>query len=59
MLLHCLKRKEKKSKNPSGVVRVVCGCNKSRFIKEQEVSGILNSLTKSFSKIPIVSPILF
>ena len=48
MLSYCLKCKEKQnSKNPSVVVYMVCGCNKSR---QKEASGILNSLTKSFSK---------
>ena len=38
----------------------VCGSKKSRFIKEQGVSGILSSLglRKTLSKIPLVDPIL-
>ena len=38
----------------------VCGTKKSRFIKEQEASGLLSSfgLKTSLSKIPILSDIL-
>ena len=30
----------------------ICSSKKSKFIKEQEASGILSSLANSFSKIP-------
>ena len=72
MLSYCLKGREKTdSKNPklvktkNGRMMVssncaVCGSKKSRFIKEQGVSGILSSLglRKTLSKIPLVDPIL-
>ena len=39
----------------------VCGIKNSQFIREQEASGILNSigLGAPLSKIPLVGPILF
>ena len=39
----------------------VCGIKKSKFIKEQESSGLLSDLgiKTPLSKIPIVGPILF
>ena len=39
----------------------VCDSKKSRFIKEQEASGLLSSLEikRHLSKIPLVGPILF
>ena len=39
----------------------VCNRKESRFMKEQEASGLLNSLglKRSLSKIPLVSSILF
>ena len=37
----------------------ICDSKKSRFIKEQKVSGITGSLAKSLSKISLVVPILF
>ena len=39
----------------------ICGSKKSRFIKKQEVSGILSSLglKKPLSKIPLFGDILF
>ena len=39
----------------------VCGIKKSKFIKEQEASGLLSDLgiKTPLSKIPIAGPILF
>ena len=71
MLSYCLKcRKNTESKNPkvlkmkNGRIMVssncaVCSSKKSRFIKKQETSGILGSLTNTLCKIPLVGPILF
>ena len=41
--------------------RAVCDSEKSKFIKVQEASGLLNSLgiKTSLSKIPLVGPLLF
>ena len=38
----------------------VCGSKKSKFIKEQEASGLLSSLgiDTTLSKIPLVGPLL-
>ena len=37
-----------------------CGSKKSRFIKEQEASGIIGSLAKTLSNVPFVGgPVLF
>ena len=73
MLSYCWKsRKNTKSKNPE-VARarkgriillskcIVCDSKKSKFIKEQEGSGLLSSLgiKTSWSKIPLVGPLLF
>ena len=73
MLSYCLKsRKDTKSKNLE-VARarkgriillskcIVCDSKKSKFIKEQEASGLLSSLgiKTSWSKIPLVGPFLF
>ena len=40
---------------------VICGSTKSKFIKKQEVSGILSSLDfkTPLSKIPLLGDILF
>ena len=40
---------------------VVCNSKKSKFIKQQESSGLLRSLgiKTSLSKIPLVGPLLF
>ena len=38
---------------------VVCGNKKSRFIKEQEASGILSSVGIRTSKIPLLGDIFF
>ena len=38
---------------------VVCGSKKTRFIKQQEGNGIIDSLAKSSSNIPFVDPLLF
>ena len=75
MLLYCLKcRKNTESKNPkvgrskngrimllSKCVIKVCNSKKSKFIKQQETSGLLSSLgiKTPFSKIPLVGPLLF
>ena len=32
---------------------------KLRFIKEQEISGIIGSLDNTLSKIPLIGPVLF
>ena len=73
MLWHCLKcRKISESKNPN-VIRtkngrimllwkqVVCDSKKSKFIKEQEANGLLDSLRIKtlLTKIPLVGPLLF
>ena len=73
MLGYCLKcRKNTGSKNPKFVRTkngrimclskcVVCDSKKSTFIKEQDVSGLSNSLgiKTTLSKIPLVVPLLF
>ena len=73
MLLYYLKcRKNTESKNPKVVNTkngkfmllsnyAVCKSKKSRFIKEQEASGLLSSLgiKTLLSKIPLVGPLLF
>ena len=71
---YCLKcRKNTESKNPQVVINtkngrimllskcVVCDSKKSKFIKEQEASGLLSSLgiKTSLSKIPLVGYLLF
>ena len=73
MLSYCLKcRKNTESKN-SKVVKTknrrimllskcaVCDSKKSKIMKEQEASGLLNSLgiKTSFSKIPLLNPLSF
>ena len=69
MLLYCLKcLKNAESKNPkvartkSGRISkcAMCDSKKSKFIKDQEASGLLISLgTKiSLSKVPLVGPLL-
>ena len=39
----------------------VCGCKKSKFIKEQEANGLLSSLEikTPLSKIPLLGNVLF
>ena len=37
----------------------VCRSKNSSFIKEQEANGIIGSLVKTLSNIPILGPILF
>ena len=73
MLLYCLKRRKNtenknlkviKSKNRRKMFSSkceVCDSKKSKFIKEQEASGLLSSLgTKApLSKIRLVDPVLF
>ena len=72
LLYHCLKcRKNIESKNPKAASTknrkvmllsncVVCDSKKSKFIKQQEASGLLSSLgiKASLSKIPLVGPLL-
>ena len=72
MSSYCLKcRKNTASKNPKVVKTkngrmfllskcTVCDSKKSKFIKDQKASGLLNiSVTKaSLSKIPLVGPLL-
>ena len=73
MLSYCLMcGKNTKSKNPK-VARTknekimllskcaVCDGKKSKFIRQQEASGLLNSLgiKTPLSKIPLVGPLLF
>ena len=59
-------RKNTESKNPKRKNNVlskcaVCDIKKSKFSKQQEVNGLLNSLVikTPFSKIPLVDPFLF
>ena len=73
MLSYCLKcRKNTESKNPkvarskNGRIMLlskcaVCDSKKSKFIKEQEASGLLSSLgiKTPLSKIPLLGPLLF
>ena len=70
---YCLKcRKKTESKNPkaaktkNGRIMLLSKCTvsdskKSKFIKEQEASGLLSSLgiKTPLSKIPLVGPLLF
>ena len=72
MLSYCLKcRKNTESKNPKAVRTkngrkmlllkcVVCDSKKSKFIKEQEASGLLSSLgiKTPLNKIPLLGPLL-
>ena len=71
--MYCLKcRKDTETKSPKLVKtknvrimfllkRAVCGSKKSKFIKEQEASGLLSSLgiKTPLIKIPLVGPLLF
>ena len=73
MLSYCLKyRKNTESKNPKIVKKkyrkimllskcAVCGSKKSKFIKEQEASGLLTTLgiKTPLSKILLLGPLLF
>ena len=72
MLSHCLKcRENKESKNPIARTKngrimllskcAVCDSKKSKFIKEQEASGLLSSLgiKTTLNKIPLLGPLLF
>ena len=70
---YCLKcRKNPESKNPKfartrngGIMLVsncvVCVSKKSKFLKQQEASGLISSLgiKSPLSKIPLVGPLLF
>ena len=76
MVSYCLKCKEKK-KNPENIntavlktsngkimmlsICTICGSKKSKFIKEQEATGILSSLgfKTTLSKIPLLGDIFF
>ena len=67
MLSHCLMcRKNTESKNPKAVRTknrrkmfllkcVVCDSKKSKFIKEQEASGLLSSLRKNTPLVTFLS----
>ena len=73
MLSSCLKcRKNTEGQNPKVIKTknrrimflskcVVCDSEKSKFIKEQEASGLLSSLgiKTTLSKILLVGPVLF
>ena len=73
MLSHCLMcRKNTESKNPKAVRTkngrkmlllkcVVCDSKKSKFIKEQEASGLLSSLGKNtaLNDITLLGPLSF
>ena len=73
MSSYCLKcQKNTESKNPkvvrtkNGSIMLLSKCavrdsKKSKFIKEQEASGLLSSLgiKTTLSKIPLVAPLLF
>ena len=73
MLSYCLKcRKNTKSKNPKFARKkngrimflskcAVCDSKKSKFIKKQELGGLLSSLGMKtpLSKIPLVGSVLF
>ena len=77
MLSYCLKRKTKNknktenitprvSKTSNGLTMIlskctICICKKSRFIKNQETSGILSNLglKTPLNKIPLLGDILF
>ena len=72
MLLYCLKhRKNTESKNLNVIKTkngriillskcTVCDSKKSKFIKEQEASGLLSSsgIKTHLSKMPLVGPLL-
>ena len=73
MLAYCLKCRKNTERKNLRVVKTknerimilsnsaVCGIKNSWFIREQEASGILNSigLGAPLSKIPLAGPILF
>ena len=73
MLSYCLKyRKNTESKNPkvartkNGTIMLlskcaVCDGEKSKFIKQEEATGLLSSLEikTRLSKIPLIGPLLF
>ena len=73
MLSYCLKYRTNTENKNSKVARtknerimlllkcVVCDCEKSKFIKQQEASGLLSSLgiKSPLSKTPLVGPVLF
>ena len=66
MLTYCLKCKRNTENVGSKVLKIqnfcaVCSSKKSRFIKEQEVRGLLSSLglKTQLSNIPLLDRILF
>ena len=73
MKSYCLKcRKDTENINPSvsstsnGKAMIlskcaICGCKKSKFIKNQEAKGLLSNLgvRKPLSKVPILGDVLF
>ena len=73
MLAYCLKCRKNTERKNLRVVKTknerimilsnsaVCGIKNSRFIREQEASGILNSIGSGapLSTIPLAGPILF
>ena len=72
MFSYYLKCKNTESKNPEVVKTkngrrmllskcAVCDSKKSKFIKEQEASGLLSTLEikTSLNKIPLLGPLLF
>ena len=71
MLTYCIKCRKKTENLNSKIFKTkhgrlimqskcpVCGIKKSRFVKEQEVRGLLSSLViKSLRKIPLLGNIL-
>ena len=77
MLPYCLKCKKKKEKNTESIDPkvsatsngrtmmlskcIICGSKKSKFIKKQEVKGLLSNLgiRTLLNKIPILGEVLF
>ena len=61
MLTYCLKCKKDTVNVEVINMYAVCGSKKSRFMKEQEVKGLLSrlGLKTPLSKIPLLSEILF
>ena len=61
MLSYCLICRKKIGRTMLLSKWVVCDSKRSKFIKEQEASGLLSSLRikTTLSKIPLVGPLLF
>ena len=73
MLSYCLKCKRNpesvnpkvsKTTNSKAIILstcVICGCKKSKFIKEQQAKGLLSNLglRTPLNKIPVLGDILF